>query len=135
MAEKKYSVLIVDDSAAMRRIIRELLGRLNIKGPTIQEAETLSQAFERMQADQFDVVLCDIDLGRKEEDGLELLRAVRNSTDTVIRATPFIMVTKDNTQRSVMTARQFGIDGYLLKPFHATTLKEKLKLVKTFKDL
>jgi two-component system chemotaxis response regulator CheY len=131
MADKTRAVLIVDDHKTMRRIIRELLGRIGFKPDEIHDVASLREARELLNKKRFDVVLCDIDLGETGAGGIELLQEVRQLPNLEIRYTPFIMVTTDAHKQTVQAALKHGIHGYLLKPFREEALRAELHRVKS----
>ena len=112
-------VLVADDSSTMRKII---LRSLNAVGVTeITEAADGDEAVEKFQAGEFDMVLTDWNMPGKN--GLEVVQAIRETNKEV----PVIMVTTEAEKSRVLEAIQAGVSDYLVKPFTADTLREKLE--------
>lgn len=117
------SILIVDDYKTMLRIIRNLLSELGFTN--VEEASDGKQAFEKLHRDRFDLIISDWNM--EPMTGYELLRAVR--ADQSLKATPFIMVTAESKAENVVAAKKAGVNNYIIKPFNAATLKQKMKKV------
>lgn len=111
-------VLVVDDSSTMRKIILRSLAAVGV--PEAVEANDGVEALELFKQGGFDLVLTDWNMPNKS--GLELLEEIRQ-TD---QSTPIIMVTTEAEKNRVMSAIQAGCSDYLVKPFTADTLREKL---------
>lgn len=116
------NVLIVDDSAAIRKILHRVLGQASIPITGIFEAGDGAQAVEILHQNQIGLILSDINM--PVMDGLQLLRHVRASTDW--KSIPVIMVTVEGSYKQVMEAVQLGASGYVRKPFTPDQIKEKL---------
>lgn len=116
-------VLIVDDFATMRKIERNILGQLGIKN--VDEADDGSTALPKLQANSYDVVLLDWNMPTMS--GLELLKAIRS--DDNLKSIPVIMVTAEALKDNIVAAAQAGVNDYVVKPFTAGALEEKLKKV------
>jgi two-component system, chemotaxis family, chemotaxis protein CheY len=112
-------ILVADDSGTMRKIIIRTLNGLGIKD--VSEAADGEEALVHFQRGGYDLVLTDWNMPNKT--GLELVRDIRQ-TDTAV---PVVMVTTEGEKRRVVEAIQAGISDYLLKPFTADDLKEKLE--------
>lgn len=115
--------LVVDDFATMRRIVRNLLKGLGFSN--IEEAEDGAQALEMLQAGRFDFVVCDWNMPNMS--GIELLAAVR--ADPNLKMLPVLMVTAESKKESIIEAAQAGASGYIIKPFTAVMLDEKLNKI------
>jgi two-component system chemotaxis response regulator CheY len=113
-------VLIVDDSSAMRRIVRGRLNELGFKN--IREAENGQLALDELKKKKADCVVSDWNMPVMT--GIELLRAIR--ADDALKSTPVLMVTGEAKQENVVEAVQAGVSNYIVKPFSAATLLEKL---------
>jgi two-component system, chemotaxis family, chemotaxis protein CheY len=135
MVQKTRAVLVVEDYKTIQRIVRGLLERIGLKPDEIQVAASVQEALGLLDTQRFDVVLCDIELEEAGASGLELLRAVRKTSNPKIRDTPFIMVTTDDRRSTVQAALELGIHGYLLKPFREDALRKELHKVRSLKDL
>lgn len=115
--------LVVDDFSTMRRIVRNLLKELGFSN--VQEAEDGVEALAKLRADQFDFVVSDWNMPNMT--GIELLRAVR--ADAALKHLPVLMVTAEAKKENIIEAAQAGASGYVVKPFTAATLDEKLKKI------
>lgn len=116
-------VLVVDDFATMRKIEKNILGQLGIKN--IDEADDGSTALPKLQANQYDIVLLDWNMPTMT--GLELLKAIRS--DENLKSIPVIMVTAEALKDNIVAAAQAGVNDYIVKPFTAASLEEKIKKV------
>lgn len=115
--------LIVDDYATMRRIIRNLLTQI---GQTdIDEAGDGISALDKLRGSKFDLVICDWNM--EPMTGLQLLKEIR--ADQKISSLPFIMVTANSSTENVIAAKNAGVNNYIVKPFNADTLKQKINSV------
>jgi len=126
MINPDLNVLVVDDAATMRRIVRSLLRELGIKN--VREAEDGEMAFEDLKRQKADLVVSDWAMPKMT--GIELLRAIRQ--DTALKDTPVLMVTAESKKENIMEAVQAGVNNYIVKPFNSKTLEEKLN--KIFKE-
>ncbi len=113
-------ILIVDDFSTMRRIIKNLLRDLGFNNT--QEADDGSTALPMLQNGDFDFVVTDWNMPGMQ--GIDLLRAIR--ADDNLKHLPVLMVTAEAKREQIVTAAQAGVNGYIVKPFTAATLKEKL---------
>lgn len=120
MSDKNLKFLVVDDFATMRRIVRNLLKELGYAN--VDEAEDGAVALRKLQAGDYGFVICDWNMPNM--DGLALLQAVR--ADERLRALPVLMVTAEAKKENIVSAAQAGASGYIVKPFTAATLEEKL---------
>jgi two-component system, chemotaxis family, chemotaxis protein CheY len=115
-------ILVVDDFSTMRRIVRNLLVELGFTNTCISEAEDGNAALAALRANPFDMVVTDWNMPNMT--GIELLRAIR--ADAGLKSMPVLMVTAENNRDQIIAAAQSGVNGYIVKPFTAVTLKEKL---------
>ncbi|WP_213948734.1 chemotaxis response regulator CheY [Luteibacter sp. dw_328] len=120
--DKNMKILVVDDFSTMRRIVRNLLVELGFTNTLIQEAEDGNAALMMLRAQPFDLVVTDWNMPNMT--GIELLRAIR--ADAALKSMPVLMVTAENNRDQIIAAAQSGVNGYVVKPFTAVTLKEKL---------
>ncbi|PKH00789.1 chemotaxis response regulator CheY [Paraglaciecola sp. MB-3u-78] len=118
--DKKMKILVVDDFSTMRRIIKNLLKDLGFAN--IQEADDGSTALPMLQQGDFDFVVTDWNMPGMQ--GIDLLRAIR--ADANLKHIPVLMVTAEAKKEQIIAAAQAGVNGYVIKPFTAATLKEKL---------
>ncbi|WP_027350611.1 chemotaxis response regulator CheY [Halotalea alkalilenta] len=123
MADKQINFLVVDDFPTMRRIVRNLLKELGYQN--VEEAEDGQQALERLRAGGFDFVVSDWNMPNL--DGLEMLKQIR--ADPALSSLPVLMVTAEARKENIIAAAQAGANGYVVKPFTAGTLEEKLNKI------
>lgn len=123
MADKNIRFLIVDDFATMRRIVRNLLKDLGFHNA--EEAEDGQDALNKLRQMPFDFVISDWNM--PNIDGLELLSAIRSTPET--STMPVLMVTAEARKENIIAAAQAGASGYVVKPFTAATLEEKLNKI------
>lgn len=122
---KNMKILVVDDFSTMRRIVRNLLVELGFAGNLIQEADDGEAAIAMLKAQPFDMVVTDWNMPNMT--GIELLRAIR--ADAGLKHLPVLMVTAEAKKENIIEAAQAGASGYVVKPFTAATLDEKLKKI------
>lgn len=115
-------VLIVDDSAAIRKILQRVLVQADVSLGTVYEANDGREALEKLKNGKVGLVLSDINMPNM--DGLEFLSRVRAEQEW--QSLPIIMVTTEGSQNKVLQALQLGANGYVRKPFTAEQIKEKL---------
>ena len=116
-------ILVVDDYNTMIRIIRNLLRQLGFND--VDDASDGSIALSKMQIKRYSLVISDWNM--EPMTGYELLKQVR--ADPVLSTTPFIMVTAESKTENVIAAKQAGVNNYIVKPFNAETLKNKIDAV------
>ncbi|MGA8865270.1 MAG: response regulator, partial [Gallionella sp.] len=116
-------VLIVDDQNSVRQMTRMTLGEIGIRH--VNEAENGMQAMEIASSQPLDLIISDYNM--PEMDGLGLLRAVRGHP--VVRKVPFILLTGRGDRELVVKAAQAGVNNYLVKPFTAAVLRQKIEQV------
>ena len=119
----KMRILVVDDFASMRKIIKGLLKQIGFQN--IEEADDGSTALEKLKIGEFDLVICDWNMPKVP--GIEVLKAVRN--DPRLKHLPFLMVTAEAKKDNVMEAVKAGVNQYIVKPFTAETLKKKIEKI------
>lgn len=117
---KDLKFLIVDDFSTMRRIVKNLLHDLGYNNVT--EADDGKTALPMLQAGNFDFLITDWNMPGMP--GIELLKAVR--ADAKLAKLPVLMLTAEAKREQIIEAAQAGVNGYVIKPFTAATLKEKL---------
>lgn len=123
MLDPNIEVLVVDDAATMRRIVRSLLRELGFKN--VREAEDGNSALEELKRRRADLVISDWNMPHMS--GIELLRAIRGSE--TLKDIPVLMVTAETKKENVLEAVQAGVNNYIVKPFNAKTLEEKLSKI------
>ncbi|QNI01542.1 chemotaxis response regulator CheY [Halomonas sp. SH5A2] len=123
MADKNMSFLVVDDFPTMRRIVRSLLKELGFTN--VEEAEDGQDALNKLRAGNFEFVVSDWNMPNL--DGLEMLKEIRQ--DDALKDLPVLMVTAEAKKENIIAAAQAGANGYVVKPFTAATLEEKLNKI------
>ncbi len=121
--DKNMRILVVDDFSTMRRIVKNLLGGLGFTN--IVEADDGSTALPILEKGGIDFLVTDWNMPGMQ--GIELLKAVR--ANPKLAALPVLMVTAEAKREQIMLAAQAGVNGYVVKPFTADTLKEKVDKV------
>ena len=121
--DKSMHVLIVDDYKTMLRIIRNLLKQIDFNN--VEEAMDGSEALSKLRAGSFGLVISDWNMAPMT--GLQLLQEVR--ADNRLKTTPFIMITAESKTENVVAAKQAGVSNYIVKPFNAETLRDKIEKV------
>jgi two-component system, chemotaxis family, chemotaxis protein CheY len=117
------NVLIVDDYKTMLRIIRNLLRQLGIEN--VDEATDGGTALAKLRESDYGLVISDLIM--QPMTGLQLLKEVR--ADEKLKQIPFIMVTAESKTENVVAAKEAGVTSYIVKPFNAATLKQKLEAI------
>ncbi len=123
MSKPNLRFLVVDDFSTMRRIVRNLLKELGFTN--VEEAEDGVDALQKLRAASFDFVISDWNMPNMT--GIELLRQVR--ADASLRTLPLLMITAEAKKENIIEAAQAGASGYIVKPFTAATLDEKLNKI------
>ena len=119
--DSNMKILVVDDFATMRRILKNVLKQIGFT--KVVEAGDGTTALDVLRKDKIDLILADWNMPKMT--GLELLKAVR--ADGSLKDIPFLMVTAEAQKDSVLQAVQAGVSNYIVKPFTADAIKEKLK--------
>ncbi len=123
MGIENTKFLVVDDFSTMRRIVRNLLKELGFAN--VQEAEDGVDALNKLRSEQFDFVVSDWNMPNMS--GIDMLREIR--ADANLKHLPVLMVTAEAKKENIILAAQTGASGYVVKPFTAATLDEKLKKI------
>lgn len=118
--DKGIRILIVDDFSTMRRIVKNLLSDLGFTNTA--EADDGSTAVAELQKGKFDLVVTDWNMPGMP--GIELLKAIRANPEWA--KIPVLMVTAESKREQIIEAAQAGVNGYIIKPFTAATLEDKL---------
>ncbi|HRR39892.1 MAG TPA: response regulator [Syntrophales bacterium] len=121
--EKKISILVVDDFATMRKVIRNLLKQVGYEN--IVEAENGEAALSVLKSRKVDLIISDWNMPTMS--GYELLKAVR--ADDELQKTPFLMVTAEALKDNVVQAVKAGVSNYIVKPFTAEVLNDKISQI------
>jgi two-component system chemotaxis response regulator CheY len=119
----KMSILVVDDFSTMRRIITNVLKQLGYEN--IMEAEDGTKALTILESQHVDFVITDWNMPQMS--GLDLLKAIRASKDR--KNIPVLMVTAEAMQENIIAAAQAGVNNYIVKPFDAKTLADKINKI------
>ncbi len=127
MIDKSTKILVVDDFPTMRRIVRNLLKELQFEN--VDEAEDGVTGLEKLRGGNFGFVISDWNMPNM--DGLTMLQAIR--ADAELSGLPVLMVTAEAKRENIIAAAQAGASGYVVKPFTAATLEEKI--VKIFEKM
>ncbi len=122
-ADTNMKILIVDDFATMRKILRNQLGQLGFKN--LDEADDGTTALPKIQSGGFDFIVCDWNMPKMS--GLDLLKTVRADENT--KKIPFLMVTAEALKENIVAAIQAGVSDYVVKPFTPQTLEEKMNKI------
>lgn len=123
MVDKNMKFLVVDDFSTMRRIVRNLLKELGFTN--VDEAEDGVVALNKLQNGEFEFVVSDWNMPNMT--GIELLKHIR--ADAKLKGLPVLMVTAEAKKENIIEAAQAGASGYVVKPFTAATLEEKLNKI------
>lgn len=121
--DSKMKFLVVDDFSTMRRIVKTLLKELGFEN--VEEAEDGVAALSKLKGGSFQFVVTDWNMPNMN--GLELLQAIR--ADAELKTLPVLMITAEAKKENIIAAAQSGASGYIVKPFTAATLDEKLKRI------
>ncbi len=121
--DMQMPILVVDDYKTMVRIIQNLLKQLGFSN--VDEAANGQEALGKLKASKFGLVISDWNM--EPMTGYELLQSVRSDAD--LKSLPFIMVTAESKTENVIAAKKAGVNNYIVKPFNAATLKQKMTAV------
>ena len=119
----KMKVLIVDDFATMRRIVRNVLKQIGFIN--MVEADNGKAALKVLKKETIDLILCDWNM--PEMPGIDLLKAIKS--DDELKHIPFVMVTAEAQKENIVEAVKAGVNNYIVKPFTAETVTEKLNAI------
>ncbi len=121
--DKNMKILIVDDFSTMRRIIKNVLHELGFHNT--DEADDGATALPMLRAGNYNFVITDWNMPGMQ--GIDLLKAIRS--DTKLASTPVLLVTAEAKRDQIVVAAQAGVNGYIVKPFTADTLREKISKI------
>jgi two-component system chemotaxis response regulator CheY len=121
--DQKMKILVVDDFTTMRRIVRNLLKQLGYEN--IDEAEDGQQALSKLKNDKYHFIISDWNMPNMT--GIELLQHIRS--DLELKSLPFLMVTAEAEKERVIEAIKTGVNNYIIKPFTAEILKDKMEKI------
>ncbi|WP_456401255.1 chemotaxis response regulator CheY [Persephonella sp.] len=123
LPDRNIKILVVDDMATMRKIIKGLLDQLGFKN--IDEAEDGKVALQKLKSGKYDFVVTDWNMPNMT--GLELVQEIRKDPD--LKSIPVLMVTAEAKKENVLLAIKAGVNNYIVKPFTAEVLKEKIEKI------
>ena len=118
--DPNMKILVVDDMVTMRRIVKNILKQLGFAN--VEEAENGQEALQKLQTDRYGFVVSDWNMPVMT--GIDMLRAIR--ADEKLKTTPVLMVTAEEQQSNLVEAVQAGVSNYIVKPFTAEILQEKI---------
>lgn len=121
--DKGMKILVVDDFPTMRRIVRSLLKELGFSN--VEEAEDGQEGLQKLAGGEFEFVVSDWNMPNLN--GLDMLKQIR--ADETLKSLPVLMVTAEAKKDNIVAAAQAGANGYIVKPFTAATLEEKLNKI------
>lgn len=119
-ADPNMKILVVDDMVTMRKIVKNILKQLGFAN--VDEAENGQEALQKLRSGTFGFVVSDWNMPVMT--GIDLLRAIR--ADEQLKAIPVLMVTAEAQQSNLIEAVQAGVSNYIVKPFTAETMQEKI---------
>ena len=123
MLDQNMKILVVDDFSTMRRIIRNIFKELGYTN--IDEADDGNTGLEKLKGGGFDFVVTDWNMPNMP--GIDLLKAIR--ADAKLKELPVLMVTAEAAKENIVEAVQAGVSNYIVKPFTAANLKERVDLI------
>lgn len=123
--DTEMKILVVDDFSTMRRIIKNLLRDLGFNNT--DEADDGLTALPMLKTGKYDLLVTDWNMPGMQ--GIDLLKAVRAESDETLKNIPVLMVTAEQKKEQIIEAAQAGVNGYIVKPFTALILKEKLEKI------
>ncbi len=119
-ADPNMKIMVVDDMSTMRRIVRNVLKQLGFTN--VEEAENGKEALEKLKGDAFGFVVSDWNMPVMT--GIDMLRAIR--ADEALKQIPVLMVTAEAQKENIIEAVQAGVSNYIVKPFTAEALQDKM---------
>lgn len=122
-ADLNMKILVVDDMSTMRRIVKNILKQLGFSN--MEEAENGQEALQKLRADTYGFVVSDWNMPVMP--GIEMLRAIR--ADDKLKHIPVLMVTAEAQKENLIEAIQAGVNNYVVKPFTAETMQEKINKI------
>ena len=122
-ADPNMKILVVDDMSTMRRIVKNILKQLGFNN--LEEAENGQEALTKLKADTYGFVVSDWNMPIMM--GIDMLRAIR--ADEKLKTIPVLMVTAEAQKENLMEAVQAGVSNYVVKPFTAETMQEKINKI------
>ncbi len=122
-ADTEMTIITIDDFSTMRRIVKNLLKQLGFSN--ILEADDGTTGLEAIRSQKVDFIISDWNMPKMT--GLELLKTVRS--DPALKEIPFLMVTAEAEKENIIQAVQAGVSNYVVKPFTAEVLKQKIEKI------
>ena len=121
--DPNMKILVVDDMSTMRRIVKNIMKQLGFAN--VEEAENGQDALDKLRAETFGFVISDWNMPVMT--GIDLLRAIR--ADEKLKAIPVLMVTAEAQKENLIEAIQAGVSNYIVKPFSAEVVQEKMNKI------
>ena len=118
--DRDLNIIVVDDFSTMRKIVKDLLTELGFS--KFDEADDGSSAWPMIQSGHYGLIVSDWNMPKMT--GIELLKKVRSHSE--LKETPFLLITAEAQRSQIIEADEAGVDGYIVKPFTAETLHEKI---------
>ena len=122
-ADPNMKIVVVDDMSTMRRIVKNILKQLGFNN--LEEAENGQEALTKLKADTYGFVVSDWNMPVMM--GIDMLRAIR--ADESLKKIPVLMVTAEAQKENLMEAVQAGVSNYVVKPFTAETMQDKINKI------
>jgi len=119
-ADPNMKIMVVDDMSTMRRIVKNILKQIGFSN--VDEAENGQEALDKLKADTFGFIVSDWNMPVMT--GIDMLRAIR--ADEALKHIPVLMVTAEAKKENIVEAVQAGVSNYIVKPFTAESLQEKM---------
>ncbi len=123
MSYETRKVMVVDDSSVMRQIIKNNLKQLGFELANLLDAEDGEEALKKINEGEVDLVISDWNMPKMA--GIDFLKAIR--ADGSLKELPFLMITSEADKEKIMQAVQAGVNQYIVKPFNANQLDEKIR--------
>lgn len=123
LLNRKMRILVVDDFSTMRRIVKNLLADLGFMN--VDEADDGSTAWPMIQANDYGLIISDLNMPNMS--GTELLKRLRS--DEGLSKLPFLLITAEAKRKHFLEATQLGVNGYIVKPFTAETLNDRIEKI------
>jgi len=123
--DKKIPILIVDDFSTMRRIVKTCLKQIGFENVT--EADDGKVALDKAHAQEFKLIVSDWNMPNMM--GIDLLKAIRSDPNPKLKSVPFLMVTAEAQKENIIEAAKAGVSNYIIKPFTADSMQQKLEAI------
>ncbi len=124
MSSNKTKILVIDDNQDVRDLVVHILDSAGFK---VFDADGGAKALEILKDNSIDLVLLDVMMPGKS--GLEVLREIRGGSNKKLRDIPVMMITAKSSTEDIDKALEIGANSYIVKPFRATTIREKVRAI------